>query len=269
MSRLESCFRKLRESPRTALIPFLTAGDPTSEMTVSLMHCLVANGADVLELGVPFSDPMADGIVIQRSYDCALANHVTLSRVLDMVAEFRLQDQRTPVVLMGYLNPIEALGYRAFMNEAEEKGVDGVLVVDMPLEEARGFSTQLRQHEIDQIFLISPTTASARINEILSAASGFVYYVSFKGVTGSQILNIDSVEQNVSKIKSNTSLPIAVGFGIKDSDTAMKVGKISDAVVIGSALMDKIYHCEVLSEVHEVLAVFMGSIRRSLDSVAQ
>jgi len=240
MSRIQACFEKLDSEKRKALIPFLTAGDPAPEATVALMQGLVAAGADIIELGIPFSDPMADGPVIQRASERALEFHTSLEMVLQMVAEFRSQDQHTPVVLMGYLNPIEVMGYETFSHKAADAGVDGVLIVDLPPEEGEEFNRLLTQQDIDQVFLLSPTTSPERIGQICEMASGFIYYVSLKGVTGSHRLNIDAVKDKVQEIRSHTSLPIGVGFGIKDSTSAVEVGRLSDAVIIGSALVEKV-----------------------------
>lgn len=240
MSQLASCFKRLAASNKKALIPFVTAGDPEPGFTVGLMHEMVAAGADIIELGVPFSDPMADGPVIQAADERALAHHVSLRDVLDMVAEFRQQDTSTPIVLMGYLNPVEMMGYTAFADRAREAGVDGVLVVDMPPEEADEFSPIMRERQIDIIYLISPTTNSARIELINSRASGYLYYVSLKGVTGANTLDVDQVAKKLTEIRSISSLPVGVGFGIKDGQTAQAVARIADAVVVGSALVRQI-----------------------------
>ncbi len=240
MSQLKACFEKLAELNQTALIPFITAGDPQPDFTVGLMHDMVAAGADIIELGVPFSDPMADGPVIQAADERALAHHVSLHDVLDMVAEFRERDQTTPVVLMGYLNPVEMMGYSSFADRAGEAGVDGVLVVDMPPEEADEFSPIMQQRQIDIIYLVSPTTDTTRIELISSRASGYLYYVSLKGVTGANTLDVDQVASKLSEIRAVSELPVGVGFGIKDGSTAQAVARIADAVVVGSALVRQI-----------------------------
>ncbi len=240
MSQIASCFERLAGQNKKALIPFVTAGDPHPDNTVSLMHAMVEAGADIIELGVPFSDPMADGPVIQAADERALAHHVSLNDVLDMVAEFREQDKATPIVLMGYLNPIEMLGYAAFADRARDSGVDGVLVVDMPPEEADKFSPIMQEHRIDIIYLISPTTDRARIELINSRASGYLYYVSLKGVTGANTLNVEQVADKLAEIRAISSLPVGVGFGIKDGQTAQAVARIADAVVVGSALVRQI-----------------------------
>lgn len=240
MSRLASCFERLSGQNKKALIPFVTAGDPQPDFTVGLMHDMVAVGADIIELGVPFSDPMADGPVIQAADERALEHHVSLRDVLNMVADFREQDKTTPVVLMGYLNPVEMMGYQTFADRALEVGVDGVLVVDMPPEEAEEFSAIMSDCQIDIIYLISPTTDAERIRLISAKASGYLYYVSLKGVTGANTLDVDEVARKLSEIRGISSLPIGVGFGIKDGDTAQAVSRIADAVIVGSALVKQI-----------------------------
>lgn len=240
MSRISGCFEKLQGSGRKALIPFLTAGDPNLETTLSLMHALVTNGADIIELGFPFTDPTSDGPVIQRAVERALANNTSLRNVLDTVSRFREENEETPVVLMGYLNPVECMGYQAFADAAVAAGVDGVLVVDMPPEESHDFKQILDQTSLDIIFLVAPTTSDERASQICAQSSGYVYYVSLKGVTGAGNLDIESVKSNLARFRSSTELPIGVGFGIKDAETARKIADISDAVVVGSALINKI-----------------------------
>lgn len=240
MSRIRSQFERLRKEGRRALIPFVTAGDPDPTATVPLMHALVEAGSDVLELGVPFSDPIADGPVIQRASERALSQGVNLSRILDMVREFRAGDDATPVVLMGYLNPFEAMGYTDFAAAASEAGVDGVLTVDLPPEEAEVFVQAVRGHGMDPIFLLAPTSNARRIALICRWASGYVYYVSLKGVTGAANLNTADVAAKVHEIKQHTSLPVGVGFGIRDAKSAAAVAGIADAVVVGSVLVRQI-----------------------------
>lgn len=259
MSRIEQCFATLKTQQKSALIPFITAGDPYPQYTVELMHCLVDAGADIIELGVPFSDPMADGPVIQAADERALLHNVSLSDVLEMVAEFRKKDGNTPVVLMGYLNPIEIMGYKQFTSTAQNAGVDGVLVVDLPTEEAAEFAALSKQHDIDVIYLISPNTSHDRIKLISDSASGYLYYVSLKGVTGANTLDVASVEQKLNEIKSITELPVGVGFGIKDVATAKSVANIADAVVVGSVLVNKIAENtdnlnKIMSELSNVLS---------------
>ncbi len=240
MSRIRDCFTALKARKRSALIPFVTAGDPGPGVTVPLMHAMAGAGADIIELGVPFSDPMADGPVIQRASERALEHHTSLSGVLSMVREFRTRDQATPVVLMGYLNPIETMGYGAFAEAAARAGVDGVLTVDIPPEEAADLVGRLHEVEIAPIFLIAPTTTEARIRKICNAASGFVYYVSVKGITGASNLDLAEVARKLEPIRKATKLPVGVGFGIKDAATASAVSAIADAVVVGSALVSRV-----------------------------
>ena len=240
MSRIAGVFAALRDQGRTALIPFVTAGDPDSETTVPLMHALVEAGADIIELGVPFSDPMADGPVIQRASERALEHHVSLRDVIELVRQFRIDNDTTPVVLMGYLNPLEVMGYETFAEVASEAGVDGVLTVDIPPEEGGAFVPVMKAKGIDPIFLLAPTSHRARIERITQAASGFVYYVSLKGVTGAANLSIDSVRDKVAEIRECSDLPVGVGFGIKDAATAAAMSAFADAVVVGSALVSRI-----------------------------
>ncbi len=267
MSRIESCFQELKAQRRTALIPFVTAGDPQPGVTVTLMHAMVEAGADLIELGVPFSDPMADGPVIQRSSERALEHNVSLHDVLDMVREFRQENQDTPVLLMGYLNPVEVMGYQAFAEAAADAGVDGALTVDMPPEEADDFLAAIRPKGIDPIFLLAPTSTEQRIKRICNAASGFVYYVSVKGITGASHLAIDEVSEKVAGIRAVTGLPVGVGFGIKDADSARAVAKVADAVIVGSAIVNRM---ERLAEQPEAIAPevagFLASLRQALDA---
>ncbi|MEE8320339.1 MAG: tryptophan synthase subunit alpha, partial [Gammaproteobacteria bacterium] len=240
MSKINHCFTSLRKDARTALIPFITAGDPEPGVTVPLMHALVRGGADIIELGVPFSDPMADGPVIQRASERALVHGTSLRDVIGMVVEFRKKNSDTPVILMGYLNPVEVMGYESFASVAANAGVDGVLIVDMPPEESESLRQGLNQNGLDQVFLIAPTTSEERLDRICNSASGFLYYVSLKGVTGSNRLDVDSVAEKLHQIRAKTDLPVGVGFGIKDAATAAQVGKISDAVIVGSALVERV-----------------------------
>jgi len=237
VSRIEKRFEALRAAGRKALVPYITAGDPAPEHTVPLMQALVAAGADLLELGVPFSDPMADGPVIQQACERALRHHTSLDDVLDMVRKFREQDDETPIVLMGYLNPIEVMGYREFARRAAEAGVDGALTVDMPPEEADDLVAELRAEGIDPIFLLAPTTTPERMDAIAEHGSGFLYYVSFKGVTGANRLDVAAVAEKLAEIRRHTDLPLGVGFGIRDPESAAAVAGVADAVVVGSALV--------------------------------
>jgi tryptophan synthase alpha chain len=234
--RLISAFRKLQG--RTALIPYIAAGDPSPQATPELMHALVQAGADVIELGVPFSDPMADGPVIQRAAERAIAQGVGLRKVLELVAQFRTRNTETPVVLMGYANPIERMGQQAFIEAAAKAGVDGVLVVDYPPEEVAEFANNLQQSQIDLIFLLAPTSTPDRIRKVGQLARGYVYYVSLKGVTGAGNLDTTEVAARVAAIREHVSVPVGVGFGIRDADSARKVAECADAVVIGSKLIE-------------------------------
>jgi len=267
MSRIAATFENLREQGRTALIPFVTAGDPDKDVTVPLMQTLVENGADIIELGVPFSDPMADGPVIQRASERALVHHTSLHDVLDMVREFRRGNDSTPVVLMGYLNPIEVMGYGAFAEAAAKAGVDGVLTVDIPPEEGSEFLAAMREQQIDPIYLLAPTSTPERIRRITASASGFVYYVSLKGVTGASNIDITAVSEKLQQIRASTDMPVGVGFGIKDAETAAAMGQIADAVVVGSALVSRVEEYagdtpRILASVGEVLS----SMRSALDA---
>ncbi len=266
-SRLKPCFDNLRAQQRTALIPFITAGDPKPEVTVPMMHAMVEAGADVIELGVPFSDPMADGPVIQKASERALAYHTSLRDVIGMVKEFRKQNEQTPVVLMGYLNPVEIMGYEKFAQEASAAGVDGVLTVDLPPEEAEDVMDIFSSNNLDPIFLIAPTTTDDRIKKVCSVASGFVYYVSLKGVTGAANLDIQGVADKMKQIRAHTDIPIGVGFGIKDAETAASVGSVSDAVVVGSALVNKFEEfADKPDNIQKEVVAVLSSMRSALDS---
>ena len=237
MSRIDAAFRKARSEKRAALIPFVTAGDPAPEQTVAVMRALVAGGADVIELGVPFSDPMADGPVIQKSSERALKHGVSLKDVLAYVGEFRKSESATPVVLMGYANPIERMGLEAFVQSAKKAGVDGVLIVDYPPEESAEWLKALEGSGIDPIFLLSPTSSEKRIDLVAHVAKGYIYYVSLKGVTGAANIDTSAVEAMIKRIRTHTQVPVGVGFGIRDGATAKKVGSVADAVVIGSRIV--------------------------------
>jgi tryptophan synthase alpha chain len=239
VSRIAATFEKLRAARAPALIPFVTAGDPHPRQTVAIMQALVEAGADVIELGVPFSDPMADGPVIQRSSERALKHHVGLRDVLAMVAEFRRTDATTPVVLMGYANPIERMGHAAFVAQARASGVDGVLIVDYPPEESAEWLQALEGSAIDPIFLLSPTSSEARIDLVSRVARGYIYYVSLKGVTGAANIDTADVEAMIKRIRAHTAVPVGVGFGIRDGETARRVARIADAVVIGSRIVQE------------------------------
>ena len=267
MSRLAAKFEALAKAGRKALIPFVTAGDPRPDFTVPLMHEMVKAGVDVIELGVPFSDPMADGPVIQRASERALAHKMSLRRTLDIALEFRKTDQDTPVVIMGYLNPIEAMGYEDFANAAQRADIDGVLTVDLPPEEGVECSALLKARGIDPIFLLAPNSTDERVKKMDAAGSGYIYYVSLKGATGAGHLNIADVESKVHQIKQNTQLPIAVGFGVKDAETAKSIAKIGDGVVIGSALINKIEaNLDDPDLAKKEIIDLLTSIRQALDS---
>jgi tryptophan synthase alpha chain len=269
MNRIDACFRALREQGRKALIPFITAGDPHPEETVRLMHSLVAGGADIIELGVPFSDPMADGPVIQRASERALVHHTSLRDVLDMVREFRRTNIDTPVVLMGYLNPVEIMGYEQFASASAEAGVDGALTVDCPPEEGGIYLEALNGAGIKPIFLVAPTSDAQRIERICAAASGFVYYVSLKGVTGAGNLDIASVKDRVSEIREHTGLPVGVGFGIKDADTALRMAEIADAVIVGSAIVSRVEaSADRPKTLGDELREFVATLRDAIDRVS-
>lgn len=237
MTRFQDCFAQLKQEGRTALIPYVTAGDPNPQITVPLMHKMVEAGADVIELGVPFSDPMADGPTIQLACERALVHNTSLSDVLAMVSDFRKTNQKTPVVLMGYLNPIEVMGYANFAKRAQDAGVDGVLTVDLPPEEGKDVLPLFKQHGLDSIFLLSPTSIDERIKSVAQVGGGFLYYVSLKGVTGATTLDVNAVADRIRHIRQFSDLPLGVGFGIKDATTAAQVAQVADAVVVGSALI--------------------------------
>lgn len=240
MSRLAATFEALSKSGRKALVPFITAGDPKPDFTLPMMHAMVEAGVDVIELGVPFSDPMADGPVIQRASERALEHKMSLRRTLAIATEFRKTNQHTPVVLMGYVNPIEAMGYEDFANAAQRAEIDGVLTVDLPPEEAEECAALLKARDIDPIFLLAPNSGDERIKKMDAVGSGYLYYVSLKGVTGAGHLNTADVETKLEQIRASTSLPVAIGFGVKDAQTAKIVAGLGDGVVIGSALISKI-----------------------------
>ncbi|TXH03594.1 MAG: tryptophan synthase subunit alpha [Nevskiaceae bacterium] len=268
MTRLATTFARLKTAGRKALIPYITAGDPHPRETVALMHALVRGGADVLELGVPFSDPMADGPVIQLACERALAHGTGLWQVIDMVAEFRKTDATTPVVLMGYLNPIEWRGVEAFAQKAQAAGVDGVLIVDLAVEEAPGYLPALRAHGLDCIFLLAPTSPTERIEAVAREASGYLYYVSLKGVTGAATLDVDSVASKLGEIRAHTQLPLAVGFGIRDAASAAAVGRVADGVVVGSALVAEIErHAAAPEKLPELLRAKLAEMRGALDQL--
>ena len=283
MSRIAATFAQLQTQGRKALIPFVTAGFPFADVTPELMHAFVAGGADVIELGVPFSDPSADGPVIQKAGDKALAFGIGLTQVLDMVRLFRTQNTHTPVVLMGYANPVERYnqthgapaaiaGYAQttgatspFVCAAAAVGVDGVLIVDYPPEECQDFAAELKAHQMDLIFLLAPTSTSERMAQVGQMASGYVYYVSLKGVTGSGALDTDAVAAMLPRIRAHVSVPVGVGFGIRDAATARTVGEAADAVVIGSKIIQLIEN-QPRQQVASTAQTFLREIRNALDS---
>ena len=270
MSRIAQTFERLRREGRTALIPYITAGDPHPDCTVSAMHALVEAGADLIELGVPFSDPMADGPVIQKATERALAHGTSLAQVLEMVAEFRQQDPDTPVILMGYDNPVEAMGYVPFALQAREAGVDGVLTVDMPPEEAvDGYLEALKAEGLDRIFLVAPTTPESRLQAVEAQGSGFVYYVSLKGVTGADALDVADVAEHVAVLKRRMNRPIGIGFGIRDGERAYQMARLGDAVIVGSALVKEMEALvgkpcvQVVERIKAALAPFRAGVDRA------
>jgi len=264
MSKIQSTLAELALRQKKGLIPFITAGDPSPEMTVPLMHALVDGGADIIELGVPFSDPMADGPVIQRASERALKFGVGLRHVLQFVREFRVNNQKTPVVLMGYANPIERMGQDLFISEAANAGVDGVLVVDYPPEECEEFAAKMQKNGMDTIFLLAPTSTEERIALVGKIASGYVYYVSLKGVTGSGNLDLGAVAEMIPRIKKHVRVPVGVGFGIRDGATAKAIASVSDAVVIGSRIIQELENSTPENGVAAVKS-FISGVRRALD----
>lgn len=266
-NRLTLCFEKLQASGKKALMPYITAGDSNPSITVPLMHRMVESGADIIELGIPFSDPMADGPTVQLACERALVHRISLRDTLAMVTEFRKTDNITPVVLMGYLNPVEAMGYKEFAQAASNAGVDGLLTVDLPPEEATEIIEILKQHNIDPIFLLSPTTTDERIKKISDAGKGFLYYVSLKGVTGSSALIVDEVAQRVATIKSISSMPVAVGFGIKDAETASAVSRVSDGSIVGSAIVKIIENnIDDADTIMDEISAVLVSMRKAMDA---
>ncbi len=264
MSRIQSTFAALAANNKKGLIPFITAGDPSPDLTVPLMHALVAGGADVLELGVPFSDPMAEGPVIQRACERALKFNVGMRDVLAFVREFRKTNSTTPVVLMGYANPIERMGQTAFILAAKSAGVDGAIVVDYPPEECEEFAATLKANDMDPIFLLAPTSTEERIKQVAKVGSGFSYYVSLKGVTGAANIDTAEVSQRIAAIRQHITLPIGVGFGIRDAATAKAVAAVSDAVVIGSRIIQELENTPREQAV-EAVQTFIAGIRKALD----
>ena len=277
MSRLAKRFAELKAGTadngrKTALIPYVMASDPSPEITLPLMHAMVAAGADIIELGAPFSDPMADGPVIQQAAERSLLHNTSLHDVFDLVREFRKQDDNTPVIVMAYLNPVEVMGYEKFAEQAAAAGIDGVITVDMPPEEASGYIPALVSQGLDPVFLLAPTSTTERIRKVAAVASGFVYYVSLKGVTGASTLDVASVKDKVAEIRQSIDLPIGVGFGISDAEAAAKVAAVADAVVVGSALVKKMTlnngktpdeRAIIIKEISDILS----AMRNAMDQV--
>ncbi len=266
MSRIQTTMSQLAQQGKKALVPYFVAGDPSPSITVDMMHKQVSAGADIIELGIAFSDPMAEGPTIQLAHERALEHNISLRDTLALVKEFRQKDSDTPVVLMGYANPIEVIGYETFAEEAQKAGVDGVLVVDLPPEEAGDFQAILKQRQIDIIFLIAPTTAKSRIAQIVSLATGYLYYVSLKGVTGAGHLDVDSVKEKVAEIRSTTELPICVGFGIKDEQSAKQISQLADGAVVGSAIVDRMAAASSEQQALDDVYEFLSGIRQAMDS---
>ncbi|MCG6936947.1 MAG: tryptophan synthase subunit alpha [Gammaproteobacteria bacterium] len=277
MSRLAERFAELKAGTahngrKKALIPYVMASDPSPEITLPLMHAMVAAGADIIELGAPFSDPMADGPVIQQAAERSLQHNTSLHDVFSLVREFRQQDDKTPIIVMGYLNPIEVMGYQVFAEQAAASGVDGVITVDMPPEEAGGYIPALRSQGLDPVFLLAPTSTAERIKKVAAVASGFVYYVSLKGVTGASTLDVTSVKEKVAEIRQFIDLPIGVGFGISDAESAARVAACADAVVVGSAIVKKMTlntgktpeeRATIIKEISDILS----AMRNAMDQV--
>jgi len=268
VSRITQRFEQLAQQGRKAVIPYIVAGDPAVELTVPLMHRMVECGADVIELGVPFSDPMAEGPVIQQGHERALENGVTLSAALAMVEEFRHNDETTPVLLMGYANPVLRMGCETFVDRASSAGLDGLLTVDIPPEEVDEMNAQLKRVGMDNIFLVAPTTPEERTARIAKRASGFIYYVALKGVTGAGHLDTNEVMERVAQIRQYSDLPVAVGFGIKNADSARSIAMAADGVVVGSALVSAMAEADGPDAVLEAAANMIGDIRKGVDSVA-
>ena len=266
MSRIAATFESLKASNKTALVPYIMCGDPDFDTTVKLMHELVKSGVDMIELGVPFSDPMADGPVIQAAAERVLVNHVSLNDVIDVTARFRETDTETPVILMGYLNPIEVMGYAEFAEKASVAGVDGALTVDIPPEEGAEYTQLLKAKGIDPIYLLAPTSDDGRIASIAEVAAGFVYYVSLKGVTGAATLDITSVVDKVEQIRKQITLPVGVGFGISDAETAAKLSKVADAIIVGSAIVKRMAeHSHEPEKLIKSVIELTSSMRKAMD----
>ena len=263
MNRINTVFRR----QKSAFISYLVCGDPDLNTTLKIMHSMVKNGVDLIEVGIPFTDPIADGPVIQKGIERALKNKVSLIDVFDLVEKFRKEDKATPIVLMGYLNPIENMGYRKFSKLAKSKGVDGILIVDLPPEESRVINKELIRNNLSQIFLASPTTEDKRLKSIIEYSSGYLYYVSLKGITGSSLVDFQPIKKRIKMIKklSDNKIPVSVGFGIKTAETARKISLFSDGIIIGSSiveLIEKNQHNKAV--MHKKIIKFIKSIRSSL-----
>ena len=268
MNRIARRFQDLRRAGRKALIPYITAGDPRPELTVPMLHALVEAGADILELGVPFSDPMADGPVIQKACERALAQGMSLRQVLELARDFRRADRETPLVLMGYLNPIESMGHAAFVTAARDAGVDGVLTVDLPPEEAGEMAGLLDKAGIAPIFLLAPTSSIERVRQTAKLARGYLYYVSLKGVTGSAALDVADVAAKLAAIRACTDLPLGVGFGIKDPPTAAAIAEVADAVVVGSTLVARMGElADDPERMRREVAALLAAMRHAMDRI--
>ena len=267
-NRIDQRFRALAASGRTALVPYVTAGHPHPDHSVAILHAAVAAGADLLELGMPFSDVMADGPVIQNACAKALAHGTTLKDVLAMVASFRANDGDTPVILMGYTNPIERMGVQAFAIAAAHAGVDAVLVVDCPPDEATALQAAMSAQGLHQIFLVAPTTTDSRLQRTAQLAGGFVYYVSLTGVTGAATLNVAAMAPKLAQLRATIDLPVAVGFGIREPEQAAAVAALADAVVIGSALVERLDRCQHADEAVSVVTEYLGAVRSAMDAAA-
>ena len=266
MSRISSVFSALAVQNKKGLIPFITAGYPGADFTVPLMHALVAGGADFIELGVPFSDPMAEGPVIQRACEQALKHHISLRDTLNFVRIFRMTNNTTPVILMGYANPVERMGQATFVKAAQEAGVDGVIVVDYPPEECEEFTAMMRAQKMDCIFLLAPTSSEKRITHVAQMGSGFSYYVSLKGVTGASHIDVERVTQHLAAIRQHVKLPLAIGFGIRDALTAKALAPLAEAIIIGSRLIEEIENAPA-DQVTSKAQSFVAGIRKAIDSL--
>ena len=267
MSRIDALFERLRNADRKALVPFVTAGDPSREATVAVMHGLVDGGADIIELGVPFSDPMADGPVIQRSSERALARHVGTNDVFGFVREFRQTNQTTPVVLMGYLNPIEMRGVKRYAAQAHEAGVDGLLLVDLPPEEAGPLRAAFNEHRLDLISLAAPTTSPSRLAHLAEASQGYLYYVSFAGVTGANITDTDDVAAKAGALRAMARVPVLIGFGIKDASSAAAMAPLADGIVVGSALVEHLSGAAGPLDARQRAQAFLEPLRAAIDGL--